>query len=92
MAFFYVSGLLLIAEHYDNPFGRRYLHTQELLSYDCIKFVHEASPENREVPVINVNQIKCERLYSGIVQISEDTGTDTFPTGLIGFHPKPCTG
>jgi hypothetical protein len=26
VAFFYVSGLLLIAEHRDDPFGRRHLH------------------------------------------------------------------
>jgi hypothetical protein len=71
MAFFYVSGLLLITEHCDNPFGRWYLHTQELLSYDYFKFVHESPVENREVRVINVNHIKCEGLYSGVVQISE---------------------
>jgi hypothetical protein len=67
MAFFYVSGLLLIAEHCDNPFGRWYLHTQELMSYDCIKFVHETSAKNREVRMINVNHIKCEGLCSGVV-------------------------
>jgi hypothetical protein len=49
MAFFYVSGLLLIVEHCDNPFGRWYLHTQELLSYDCVELVHETSAKNREV-------------------------------------------
>jgi hypothetical protein len=74
MAFFYVSGLLLIAEHCDNPFGRWYIRTQELLSNDCIKFVHETSTENREIWMINVNHIKGEGLCSGIVLISERYG------------------
>jgi hypothetical protein len=71
MAFFYVSGLLLIVEYCDNPLGCRYLHTQELLPYDYVEFVHEASAENREVWVINVDHIKGECLCSGIVKISE---------------------
>jgi hypothetical protein len=71
MAFFYVSGLLLIAKNCDNPLGCSYLHAQELLPYDCIKFVHEASAENRVVWVINVDHIKDEGLCSGIVEISE---------------------
>jgi hypothetical protein len=71
MALFYVSSLLLITKHSNNPFGCWYLHTQELLSYDCIKFVHETSAENREVWVIDVNYIKSESFCSGIVKISE---------------------
>jgi hypothetical protein len=68
MAFFYVSGLLLIAEHCDNPFGRWYLHTQELLSYDCIELVHETFAENHEVWMIDVNHIKDEGFCSGVVK------------------------
>jgi hypothetical protein len=71
MAFFYVSGLLLIAEYGDNPLGCRYLHAQELLPYDYVKFVHETSAENREVWVINVDHIKGESLCYGVVEISE---------------------
>jgi hypothetical protein len=62
---------LLIAKHSDNPFGCWYPYTQELLSYDCIEFVHETSAENREIWVIDVNHIKSESFYSGIVKISE---------------------
>jgi hypothetical protein len=58
MALFYVLSILLIAKHSDNPFGCWYLHTQELLSYGCIEFVHETSAENREIWVIDVNHIK----------------------------------
>jgi hypothetical protein len=48
-----------------------YLHAQELLPYDYVKFVHEASAENGEVWLINVDHIKDESLYSGVVEISE---------------------
>jgi hypothetical protein len=71
MAFFYVSSLLLIAKHSDNPFGCWYLHAQELLSYDCIEFVHETSTKNREIWVIDVNHIESESFRSGVVKVSE---------------------
>jgi hypothetical protein len=82
MAFFYVSRLLLITKHSDNPFGCWYLHAQELLSYDCIEFVHETSAENREIWVIDVNHIKSEGLCSGVIKISERYGKGYFSNWL----------
>jgi hypothetical protein len=41
MALFYIFCLLPIAEHGDDSFGHWYLHAQELLPYDSVKFVHE---------------------------------------------------
>jgi hypothetical protein len=71
MALFYVSGLLLIAKHGDDSFGRWYLHAQELLPYDSVEFVHESSAENREIWMIYINHIESESFCSGIVKISE---------------------
>jgi hypothetical protein len=88
MALFYVSGLLLITKHYDNAFGRWYLHTQELLSYDCIEFVHETSAENREIWMIDVNHIKGESFCSGVVKISERYGKRYFSNWLDWFSSE----
>jgi hypothetical protein len=40
MALFYISGLLLIAKHSDDFFGRWYFHAQKLLPFDRIKFIN----------------------------------------------------
>jgi hypothetical protein len=71
VALFNVPGLLLIAEHCNDPLRSRYLHTKELLSYGCVEFVHESSAKNHEIRVIDVNDIEGEVLCSGIVKISE---------------------
>jgi hypothetical protein len=71
MTLFYVSSLLLIDEYGDNSFGHWYLHAQELLSYDCVEFVHEASAENREIWMIYINHIESESFCFGVVKISE---------------------
>jgi hypothetical protein len=71
MTLFYVSGLLLITEHGDDSFRCWYLHAQELLPYDSVKFVHESSVKNREIWMIYINHIEGESFCSGIVQISE---------------------
>jgi hypothetical protein len=71
VALFNVSGLLLIAEHCNGPLRCRYLHTQELLSYGCIEFVHESSAKNREIRMIDVNDIESEVFCLDVVKISE---------------------
>jgi hypothetical protein len=89
MALFYVSGLLLIAEHGDNPLGCMYLHTQALLPYDYVEFVHEASAENREIWVIDVNHIEGEIFCSGIVKISEGNRERYLSNWLNWFSFEP---
>jgi hypothetical protein len=71
MTLFYVSSLLLIAEHGDNSFGYWYLHAQKLLSYDNVEFVHESSAENHGIWMIYINHIESESFCSGVVKISE---------------------
>jgi hypothetical protein len=85
MALFYVSSLLLITKHCDNPFGCWYLHTQELLSYNCIEFVPETSAKNHEIWVIDVNHIKGETFCSGVVKISERYWKGYFSNWLDWF-------
>jgi hypothetical protein len=88
MALFYVSGLLLIAKHCDNPFGRWYIHIQELLFYDCIKFFQKTSTENREIWMIDVNHIKGENFCSGVVKISKRYGKRYFSNWLDWFSSE----
>jgi hypothetical protein len=92
MALLYISGLLLIAKHGDDSFGRWYFHAQKLLPYDIIKIVHESCAKNREIWMIYINHIEVRVSILALSRSPKDTGRDTFTTIFIGFPPKPCSG